>query len=64
MMVLNGEVKLECEILLRRKVTSGRKFAIAIRFMVNARDLQLKCARVLHISLFVPVRMYGSKAMM
>ena len=35
---------LEC----RRKVASGRKVAGAIRSLVNARDLQLECARVLH----------------
>ena len=30
-----------------RKVASGRRVAGAIRFLVNARDLQLECDRVL-----------------
>ena len=37
---------------------SARKVAGAIRSQVNARDLQLECARVLHESLLVPVLMY------
>ena len=47
-----------------RKVTSGRRVAGAIRSMVNARNLQLECARVLHETLFVPVLIYGSEAML
>ena len=43
-----------------RKVVSGRKAAGAIRSLVNARDLQLGCARVLYVTLLVPVLMYGS----
>ena len=31
--------------------------------LVNARDLSLDCARVLHESLLVPVLMYGSETM-
>ena len=31
-----------------RKVESGRRVAGAIRSLVNVRDLQLECARVLH----------------
>ena len=31
-----------------RKGASGKRFAGAIKFLVNARDLQIKCARVLH----------------
>ena len=31
-----------------RKVASGRRDAGATRSLVNARDLQLECARVLH----------------
>ena len=42
-----------------RKVSSGRRVAGAIRSLVNARDLQLKCARVLHKTLLVPVLMEG-----
>ena len=42
-----------------RKVASGRRVAGAIRSLVNARDLQLECARVLHETLLVPVLMYG-----
>ena len=51
----SGTNGVECS----RKVTSGR----AIRSLVNARDLQLECARVLHETLFVPVLMYGSETM-
>ena len=43
-----------------RKVASGKRVAGAIRCLVNARDLQLECARVLH----EPVLMYGSEAML
>ena len=46
-----------------RKVASGRRVAGDIRFLVNARSLQLKCARVLHESLLVPVLSYGSDTM-
>ena len=38
-----------------RKVVSGMIVAGAIRSLVNARSLQLECARVLHESLLVPV---------
>ena len=47
-----------------RKVVSGRRLANAIRSLVNARDLQLECARVLHKTLLVPVLMYGSEIVM
>ena len=43
---------------------SGRRVAGAIRFLVNAKDLQLKCARVLHEILLVPILMYDSKTML
>ena len=43
------------------KVASGRRVAVAIRSLVNARDLQLECVRVLHVSLVVPVITYGSR---
>ena len=46
-----------------RMVTSGRKVAGAIRSLVNAMDLKLEWARVLHEGLLVPVRMYGSETM-
>ena len=47
-----------------RKVASGRRVAGAIRSLVNAKDLQLECARVLHEALLVPVPMYGSEIML
>ena len=37
----------------------NRKMAGAIRSLVNVRDLQLECARVLHETLIVPVLVYG-----
>ena len=45
----------------RRKVASGRVAAGAIRFLVNARNLQLECAKVLHETLLVSVLMYESE---
>ena len=42
---------------------NGRRVAGAIKSLVNDRGLQLKCAKVLHKSLLVPVLMYGSKRM-
>ena len=44
-----------------RKVASGRRLTGAIRSPVNARSLQLMCARVLHESLLVPVLRYCSE---
>ena len=41
------------------KMVSGRRVAGAIRYLVNARDLQLECARVLHETLPVLVIMEG-----
>ena len=38
----------------RRKAASGSRVAGGIRPLVNARDLQLECVRVLHESLLVP----------
>ena len=35
----------------------------AIRSMANGRVLQLKCEKVLHESLLMPVLLYGSKIM-
>ena len=47
----------------RRKAASGKRDGGAIRSLVNARGLQLECARVLHETLLVPVFMYGSETM-
>ena len=44
-----------------RKVKSGRRVAGAIGSLVNARDLQPECARVLHKTFLVLVLMYGSE---
>ena len=46
-----------------RKVASGRRVAGAIRFLVNARDLQIECASVLYETLLVPVITYRSETM-
>ena len=47
-----------------RKVASGRRVAGALSFLVNAKDLQLECARVLHETLLVPILIYGSETML
>ena len=47
-----------------RKIANGRREAGAIRSLVNCRDLQIECARVLHERLLVPVLKYGSKTML
>ena len=47
-----------------RNLASGRRDAGAIRPLVNARVLQLQCARVLHETLLVPVLTYGSETML
>ena len=47
-----------------RKVVSGRRVAGSIRSLVNARDLQLECARVLQGTLLKPVLMHGSETML
>ena len=44
-------------------MANGRRIAGAIRPQVNARSLQLECARVLHKPLLVPVLMYGNETM-
>ena len=36
----------------------------AIRSLVNARDWQIECARILHETLLVPVFTYGSETML
>ena len=46
-----------------RKVASERVTG-AIRSLVNARDLQLECARVFHETLLIPVLMYGRETML
>ena len=45
----------------RRKVASGKKTTGVIRSLINARILQLECARVLHESLLVSVFTYSSE---
>ena len=44
------------------QVVNGRKLAVAIRALVNVRDLHLECVRGLHETLLVPVLPYGSEA--
>ena len=56
----SGTDGVECS----RKVVSWRRVAGAIRSLVNVRDLQLECARVLHETLLVPVFIYASKTML
>ena len=41
-----------------------RKVTSTIRSLVNARDLRIECAKVLHETLPVPVFMYGSETVM
>ena len=55
----SGTDEAECS----RKMASGRRVAGGIRSLVNARSLQLECARVLHESLLMPVLTYGSEIM-
>ena len=45
-------------------VASERRMAGTIRSLVNARDLQLECARVLHETLLVLVLTYVSKTLL
>ena len=52
----SGSNEVEC----CRKVVSRRMVAGTIKSVVNARDLQLECARVL----LLPVLMYVSKTML
>ena len=40
------------------------RVAGAIGSLVNARHLQIECARVLHEKLFVPVLIYGSETLL
>ena len=55
----SGTDEKECS----RKVVSLRKVAGAINSLVNIRNLQLGCTRVLHEPLLTPVLTYGSKTM-
>ena len=43
---------------------SGGRVAGTIRSLVIVKDLQLKCARILHETLLVPVLMYGREPML
>ena len=45
------------------RVASVRRVAGAIRSLVNGRDLQFVCARVLHEKLLVHVLIYDSETM-
>ena len=46
-----------------RKLANGRRVVDAIRSLVNARDMQFECARVLHETLLVSVLMYSGETM-
>ena len=56
----SGTDRAECS----RMVASWVRVTGGIRSLVNARDLQLECASVLHETLLVPVLMYGSETML
>ena len=47
-----------------RKVGRGRRVAGAIWSLINARNLQLECAKALGETLLVPVLMYGSETIL
>ena len=55
-----GTVEAECS----SKVTSGRRVASTIRFLVNTMRLQLECAWVSREALLVPIFMYGMETML
>ena len=59
MQVRAGTDGAECS----RKVASGRRVSGTIRSLVNARDMQIQCARFLHETLVVPVLIYGGNTM-
>ena len=44
-------------------MASGRRVAGAIKFLANAKDLQLEFATVLHETLLAPALMYGVTGM-
>ena len=46
-----------------RKVMSGRRVAGAIKSLVNEKCLSLKCTRILHESMLLPVLLDGSETM-
>ena len=48
----------------RRKVVCGRGVTGAIRSLVNARDLKIECAIVLHETFLVSGLMHGSETML
>ena len=48
----------------QRKVACGKRVAGAIRSLINPRDMQLQCARVLHKTVLVPVHIYGNETML
>ena len=50
----SGTDEVECG----RKVPIGRMVAVAIRFLVNDRGLQLECSKVLHETLLVTGLVY------
>ena len=54
----SGTDGVECS----KNVVSGRRVA-GDRCLVNGRDFQLDCARVMIETLLVPVLMYGSETM-
>ena len=56
----SGTDRAECS----RKVVSGWRVTDAIRSFVNARDLQLQSAIVLHEILLVPILIYGSETIL
>ena len=45
-------------------MTSGRREAGDIRFLVNAKDLYTECTRIFRETLLVPVLTYGSEIML
>ena len=47
-----------------RKVASGRRVADGIRSLVNARDLQIECAKMLHETLLMSILSYGGESML
>ena len=47
-----------------RKVASERRAVCAIRPLVNARDYQIQCAKLLHETLLVHVLLYGTETML
>ena len=48
---------------IKLKANAGKSKVMVLNG-VNARDLQLECARVLHETLLVPVFMYDSETML